>query len=125
MRIRRFLPALAVACVLPAGCRDDVLAVEDEANAVRVEAAAEHLVVTNGRHERIWYFVMTEDAAPLIEWAPCTMASCASIAPQTITRVPYTSVAGRAGSVILFHWWTAVAAEGNRPGPVHMLRVER
>lgn len=125
MRWRWYLPALVAACALPAGCREDVLAVEDEANAVRVEATDAHLVVTNGRHERIWYLVMNAESSPLIEWVPCTASACPSIAPQAIVRVPYTTVVGGAGDVILFHWWTALTEEGNRPGPVHTLRVER
>lgn len=120
---------LAVAAILlgplTTGCESDATAV-DQAFDVRVEAAPEHLVVTNGRHESIHYFILDELAAPLIEWVPCTGTHCPTVQPQTIERVPYSRVVGDEGGAILFYWWPAVSAEAPvSSGSVRLLRVER
>lgn len=125
MRRWRAVALAGVLAVLPSGCREEAMAVE--ASDVRVEAGEDHLVVTNGRHEPIFWFAIYEDVAAVIEWEPCTTAGCQSVGPQTITRVPYAQVAGGSGRVVLFYWWTAELLGENTPGAgaVRMLRVER
>lgn len=125
MRRLRAVALAGMLAWLPAGCREDAMAVE--ASDVRVEAGEDHLVVTNGRHEPIFWFAVYEDVAAVIQWDPCTTSGCQSVAPQTITRVPYAHVAGGSGRVVLFYWWTAALLGENTQGAgaVRRLRVER
>lgn len=114
---------LAALCGTAGGCREEAMAVEAED--VRVEAGEDHLIVTNGRHEPIYYFALYENDGIMLDWVPCTTERCASVPEQSITRVPYSEVAGLASDVILFYWWAAVRIEPATAGPVHVLRVER
>lgn len=101
---------LALPILLFAGC-SDVTAVA-EALDVRVERVDDSLFITNGRDAPIYYFVVSEDVVPLIQWAPCVSSpGCPEVPAQSIRQLPLTDVPGGSDGVILFYWWHAV------PGP--------
>lgn len=91
---------------------------------VSIRSEGSGLFITNRTNDRIYYFVVGQTTATLIDWGPHRNLE-ASIARNESARVGYDEIMRSEGEdEIIFFWWHFVDAdEMLKPRVVHCVKV--
>ncbi len=122
----RLLPLAALLVISVLSCHDiGTEPCQYDLNGVQVRTGETSLAVTNSTADTIRYFVVEQETAAVIFWAP----TCGTINVVTAAQskeVPYSSIPGYSPkSKIIFYWWRCIESPSGLWGPdsIHSMVV--
>ncbi|MEM1094248.1 MAG: hypothetical protein AAGJ10_06555 [Bacteroidota bacterium] len=91
---------------------------------VRVQVESDALVVTNRSGEDLYYFVMGQSVAPVIQWAPIVTEDN-RIGHRRTQRIPFeaSNMDLDRERVLIFNWWHA-DAQGAEADSVRVFTID-
>ncbi|MEM6645388.1 MAG: hypothetical protein AAF730_03970 [Bacteroidota bacterium] len=91
---------------------------------VRVQAESDALVVTNRSGEDLYYFVMGQSIAPVIQWAPI-VTDDNRIGRRRTQRIPFeeSNMNLDTERVLIFNWWHA-DAQGTEADSIRVFTID-
>lgn len=94
---------LLASCLLSAlSCGDPT----GPTHGVWVAATRETVLIRNENDFLPLYsFVIDEDHAPLVDWAPCARPDCGQVLPNETRKVRAEEIGSGPGKFVLVYWW--------------------